>query len=464
MVPEGMQAPVMVGNLAARRGYQPDFLELDDGRPVPLPTLTAKRVAARLEDDSLELKYHKFSIVMHKQRRMALFTASNVDWRAALRTVNGRKPTRKQLTGLRDGVAEKWVSDPRISDDHQLPDVFYSKDGGAFDKGHLVRRDDVCWGSSFKDMQKANGDTYRMTNCSPQVAVFNQGARGKDNWGDLETLVQRESKSEKLIVFAGPIFEEDDPIFDGRDQHGPAQIRIPRRYWKIVVAKGASGPEVYGFTLTQDLSAIEFAVPATWMRHMERVSAIEKSLRGLVSLAWLKQRDQFDTVRGRRVHESLAETSHREASMQIQVSLNPHAVAAAEIRAQLDAELHALERPGIQVRADRKAPAAEAFGLAEAYQFIVDCGPGIVALLPLVTAVLQLSNSMLARRGLTSPKAKVRRGARRAVQLEEAGASAPVVVSVNGRQLELPADDRRLKQFLDAVSGPSETRPAHQQR
>ncbi len=143
--------------------------------------------------------------------------------------------------------------------------------------------------------------------------------------------------------------------------------------------------------------------------------------------------------------------------MQIQVSLNPNAVAAADLRAQLEAELHALERPGVQVRADNTAPGAAEFGLAEAYQFIVDCGPGIVALLPLVTAVLQLSNAILTRRGLTSPKAKVRRGAKRAAQLEEAGAFAPVVVGVDGRQLELPADDRQLKQFLDAVSGPSRT-------
>jgi hypothetical protein len=137
--------------------------------------------------------------------------------------------------------------------------------------------------------------------------------------------------------------------------------------------------------------------------------------------------------------------------MQIQVSLNPRAVAAADLRAQLETELHALERPGIQVRADNKAPGAEEFGLAEAYQFIVDCGPGIVALLPLVTAVLQLSNAMLTRRGLNSPKAKVRRRARRAAQLEEAGASAPVVVSVNGRQLELPADDRQLREFMSTL-------------
>lgn len=144
--------------------------------------------------------------------------------------------------------------------------------------------------------------------------------------------------------------------------------------------------------------------------------------------------------------------------MQIQVSLDPHALAAAEIRAQLDAELHALEQPGIQVRADRRGSGAEAFGLAEAYQFIVDCGPGMVALLPLVTAVLQLSNAILERRGLTPRKAKARKRAKRAPRADEreAGASAPVmVVNVNGRQVELPADDRQLEEFMNAVSGPT---------
>jgi hypothetical protein len=141
--------------------------------------------------------------------------------------------------------------------------------------------------------------------------------------------------------------------------------------------------------------------------------------------------------------------------MQIQVSLNPHAVAAADIRAQLDAELHALERPGIQVRADKKAPEAEAFGLGEAYQFIVDCGPGIVALLPLVTAVLQLSNAILDRRTLAQRKAKARKKVKRAPQRDEASAPAPIVVRVNGRQLELPADERQLKKFINAVSGAS---------
>ena len=55
--------------------------------------------------------------------------------------LKGRKPTRRDLTGLGDFVIEKWATDPRIPEDHQLPDVFFTKDDGAWDKGHLVRRD-----------------------------------------------------------------------------------------------------------------------------------------------------------------------------------------------------------------------------------------------------------------------------------------------------------------------------------
>src|SRR5262249_52405439 len=135
-----------------------------------------------------ELKYHRFSVVMHRGRRLALFTASNLDWRASQRTINGKKPTRSQLSGLADGQIEQWVTDWRIPKEHQLPDLFFTRDNGAFDKGHIVRRDDVAWGKTFEEIQKGNGDTYHTTNCSPQVAGFNQSARGEDNWGDLEVL------------------------------------------------------------------------------------------------------------------------------------------------------------------------------------------------------------------------------------------------------------------------------------
>jgi endonuclease G, mitochondrial len=305
---EAMRIPIIHGNIESRRGYQSNFLDLSDDE-IPLPTLTeaGRKVAATFDDGAIELKYHKFSVVMHKKRRLALFTASNIDWRESSRMIDGRKPSRKELTGLGPNDQEQWVTDERIPDAHQLPDVFFTKDGGAFDKGHLVRRDDVCWGSTFDDIQMANGDTYHTTNCSPQVASFNQSAKGEDNWGDLENLVQKQTKAEKAIVFAGPVLAEDDPIFIGRDKRGEVHIQIPRKFWKIIVVKGDDGPEAFGFTLEQDLSAVptEFIVPSQWKRYMCKIVDIEHLLNNLAKLSDLRRIDQFGTVKGCSVKETL---------------------------------------------------------------------------------------------------------------------------------------------------------------
>ena len=308
-----MAVPKIYGGLEHRKGYQPGFLDLDESQEVPLPELTqlGQSVVAQLADESSELKYHKFSVVMHKGRRMALFTASNVDWHPASRLINGKKPTRKELTEIPDGTIEQWVTDWRIPEEHQLPDVFYTKDNGAFDKGHLVRRDDVCWGKPFKDMQKSNGDTYHTTNCSPQTAAFNRPKPSDEinNWGDLEELVQAQTKAEKAIVFAGPVFEDDDQLFAGRDNSGPTLVRIPRNFWKIIVVKGAAGPEAYGFVLEQDLSAVptveEMMVPSKWRREMRSIEQIEELLHDLAQLKWLKKFDQFESTEGVRMAGSL---------------------------------------------------------------------------------------------------------------------------------------------------------------
>src|SRR5690349_4954153 len=140
-----MQIPVIYDDLPHRKGYDPRFLQLGGSKKIALPKLTAagKLVAAKLTgSSSFELKYHKFSVFMHKTRRLALFTAANVDWSEEAKEIDGVKPTRRQLTGIDDDFTiEQWVLDERIAPEHQLPDRFYNDDGSAFDKGHLVRRE-----------------------------------------------------------------------------------------------------------------------------------------------------------------------------------------------------------------------------------------------------------------------------------------------------------------------------------
>ncbi|WP_158292345.1 DNA/RNA non-specific endonuclease [Paracraurococcus ruber] len=303
-----LRTPVVYDGLEERKGFDSHFLELPGGKSVPVPKVTAagrKVLAPLLDGSGAELKYRHFSVWMHRERRLALFTAANVDWRKRRKTVEGKSTARKALAGFppESNFAELWVDDPRIDARHQLPDAFYSEDRGAFDKGHIVRRDDVCWGSTYEEIQMANGDTFHVTNCSPQVKPFNQGAHGEENWGDLEDYIEKATKqdAEKACVFAGPIFGPDDRWFRGKDEAGPARIQIPRRFWKLVVVAGEGGPAAYGFLLEQDVRSItekEFYVTDEWLGALKPIGEIASLLRGWLDLSAVEACDQHGAVVG----------------------------------------------------------------------------------------------------------------------------------------------------------------------
>ncbi|TPL99400.1 DNA/RNA non-specific endonuclease [Mesorhizobium sp. B2-3-10] len=303
------QIPVIFDNLPSRQGFKRKFL----GKSAPMPKLTpqGEAIAAPLLDGGgTELKYNKFSIWMHAERRIALFTASNVDWRDRPKTVDEKPTDRDTLCGFPPDkrIYEQWVTDPRIAARHQLPDIFFTKDyykpgseAGAFDKGHIVRRDDVCWGDTFDDIQMANGDTFHVTNCSPQIGAFNQAPKGEDNWGDLEVLVQKQTgpdkDKEKVVIYAGPIFGAKDRWFNGRDDDGGIRVQIPRAYWKIVVNKQGSAAGAYGFVLKQDVIPFtedEFKITPNWKGELERISAIQDAMRGWIDLSELIAIDKYD--------------------------------------------------------------------------------------------------------------------------------------------------------------------------
>jgi DNA/RNA endonuclease G (NUC1) len=97
-----------------RDGYREDFL----GASLPLPGRQAFGETA-----SAELKYHHFSVVMHRHRRLALFTAVNIDGRSAT------KPRRD---------SDRWIIDPRLPREEQTGEDAYRDN--PLDPGHLVRR------------------------------------------------------------------------------------------------------------------------------------------------------------------------------------------------------------------------------------------------------------------------------------------------------------------------------------
>lgn len=164
---EAMVEPDHDTSYATRDGYSADFLNTA-GLPklsVPMPTAGNPGVLAKTTDGQDVLHYQNFSVRMHAERRVALVTASNVTKEKKLRKPEANKDyTRKGLSGLGENDQEKWFVDPRLDGRYQLPDVFLTKDRSAFDKGHIVRRDDVAWGRTYAALRRANGDTYHVTN------------------------------------------------------------------------------------------------------------------------------------------------------------------------------------------------------------------------------------------------------------------------------------------------------------
>ncbi len=203
-----------------RNGYDEEFL----GLTLPMPGLTDTQLLmtainqeSEYEDD-YELTYHNFSVVMNKVRRIAFFTAVNIDG-GTLRAIRRKS----------SGGHHSWIADPRIEPDEQTNNEDHYKHN-PLDRGHLVRRLDSAWGGSRRDAARGIVDTFHFTNCTPQYNKFNQGKGPDGLWLGLEDYVLKNAKSEdqKVTVFTGPVFRDHDPDF--RDNGLP----IPVQYWKVI--------------------------------------------------------------------------------------------------------------------------------------------------------------------------------------------------------------------------------------
>lgn len=271
---------------ASRKGYQTGFL----GRDVPLPTVVAGRqselytvgdykkyfdeyrdipevnVTGLTDTDAFELKYRHFSLVHNKKFRMCMFTASNCDYR----DIQRQDPrSRRQFGG------EDWQYDPRVPWDLQLGNDDVYGPARRVDRGHIVRREDNCWGAIGTDTEYSNSDTYHWPNCTPQHEAFNQenpndnskrgiytGTGTKGIWGQFEGALQGQiiEGGGQAIIFAGPVLKD---FFEAIDW-GIGRVPIPKRFWKIVIVPKSpvKKPDllVYGFLFSQEKVVKQFGL------------------------------------------------------------------------------------------------------------------------------------------------------------------------------------------------------------
>jgi endonuclease G len=230
------------------KGYEERFL----GPVVPLPALNPAQladVAPLLDGSGHVLKYVHFSVVLSKSRRLAYYTAVNID---------GRKI--KQLTRDRD----VWYFDPRVAREHQTGADLY--EGNDLDRGHLVRRCDPVWGRAALT---ANEDTFHFTNCAPQHKGLN-----RVTWLGLEDYIlgSAEAHDLKASVFTGPVFRADDMVYR-------AAYQLPAEFWKVVVMRKSNrqlSTTAYLQTQKNLIKDLEFAYGAykTYQVPVARIEAI----------------------------------------------------------------------------------------------------------------------------------------------------------------------------------------------
>jgi endonuclease G len=249
------------GAFQGRAGYDADFLP---GFAVPLPDTgaIAGDVLPVTGSEGDRLDYEHFSVLMSKSRRLALFTAVNIDGSASVSVPRGGDP---------------WAFDGRIPEEAQAGDELYADND--FDRGHLVRREDPNWGPTAS---VANRDTFHFTNCAPQLSVFNQRS-----WLSLEDYILSNTRrvGERATVFTGPVLRANDPVYRG--------VAIPLAYWKVVAFIHDDGrPSASAYLIDHDVDldarSLLFSAFKTYQRS---VLAIE----GLTNLDFglLQQFDGF---------------------------------------------------------------------------------------------------------------------------------------------------------------------------
>jgi endonuclease G, mitochondrial len=249
-----------------RPGYDPEFLG-KDSLQVPLPVLDESANVLQFKQNgkkTSEFKYWNYSVVMNKGRKLAFFSAVNVD--ANLRPDGAG----------RDG--DVWYFDTRIPEASQLGPEFYGaqktfevdRSQNPFDRGHLTRRLDAQWGNNNNESSRNGNDSFHWTNCSPQHWRFNQGTK---KWLGLEDYVIKgfASQTGRACVINGPVFDaplsktgpdgRPIPSIGGKRHKDPTfgGFAIPKLFFKVVACQKSDGSlATAAFLMSQeDLLAAE---------------------------------------------------------------------------------------------------------------------------------------------------------------------------------------------------------------
>lgn len=196
-----------------RLGYNKTFLGEDYF--IELPKINSKDLNLDMVLNNGEVfNFTHFSLIMHKVLKSAIYVAYNVD-KASLKNIKRK---------------DYWHYDEKIGKENQIGNDIYKNN--EWDRGHLARRKDICWGS-LEEAVLANYDSFCWANISIQHKKFNQGI-----WNKLENFIFDKicdhSKEKRLSVFTGPINGEGSIKYCGKDKPLTCSTIIPIGFWKTI--------------------------------------------------------------------------------------------------------------------------------------------------------------------------------------------------------------------------------------
>jgi endonuclease G, mitochondrial len=251
--PSDVEKPLTLADLEGRTGYEPGFLGQTVDHPSLQPELANALAPVTGRDDGI-LDYTHYSVRMHRFRRLAMYTAVNIDG-ASARNVRRER--------------DKWNLDPRLDTRFQVGNELYERN--KLDRGHLVRRLDPAWGDTFESAAAAAQDTFFYTNCAPQHERHNQ-----DLWLGIEDhiLGNADVRDLRVSVFSGPVFRDSDRRY--------REFLIPEDYWKVVamVNDETDRLSVTAYVVSQRdfMDDLEFAF-GPFMTYQVPVATVEQQTR-----------------------------------------------------------------------------------------------------------------------------------------------------------------------------------------
>ncbi|MGC3944717.1 MAG: DNA/RNA non-specific endonuclease [Chryseolinea sp.] len=196
--------------------YQENFIQ-NFSIPLPKISKSISQIATLIDsDDASIIEYPHYCCVMHKARRLAFYSACNIDG---------------DSIGDVDRSGD-FKSEPRIETAFQTGDEFYEGKNDIFDKGHLTKYEDVMWGTNSTSELKKLGDiTFRFPNCVPQHQTFNRGM-----WSSLEKYIldqEADKLNLRICLFTGPLLQQSDPVLI--EKVNGKSYKVPVLFWKVVI-------------------------------------------------------------------------------------------------------------------------------------------------------------------------------------------------------------------------------------